>query len=178
MLQFNELRITNDGKYLIIDVQVQNLDYYKNVYIDSICFDTQESYNATGPSSKAIKVFEAQDNIKNIKISYDIDLLKNNMFFVYAIAKGTPSEDTPCGMKDTITLGITYYKYPLFVTAMKLLKELKGCEVPRHIMDFFLKIEAFNLCIETGNHTKAIEYWNKFYSNTNTQIINTCGCYG
>ena len=32
MLQWNELRSTPDGRYLIIDVEVQNLNFYDNIY--------------------------------------------------------------------------------------------------------------------------------------------------
>ena len=40
MMQFNELRITPDKKHLIIDVQVQEMRYYENVYLDTIIIDT------------------------------------------------------------------------------------------------------------------------------------------
>ena len=36
MLQWDELRITPDGKFLIVDVEVQNLDYFKDVYLESL----------------------------------------------------------------------------------------------------------------------------------------------
>jgi hypothetical protein len=40
MIQFNDLKITSDGKTLIIDVSVKDLDYYTNVFLDSIIIDS------------------------------------------------------------------------------------------------------------------------------------------
>jgi hypothetical protein len=51
MIDFNELRITPDGKYLIIDVSINNASYYDNVFIKHIVIDTQDTYLHTGPSS-------------------------------------------------------------------------------------------------------------------------------
>jgi hypothetical protein len=40
MISFNELRVTPDGKYLIVDVSIQNMDYYDTVFLDSLYVDT------------------------------------------------------------------------------------------------------------------------------------------
>lgn len=53
MIKFNELRITDDSKYLIIDASVPDYPYYKDIYIDSICIDTQDTYKDGGPSKEA-----------------------------------------------------------------------------------------------------------------------------
>lgn len=53
MVQFNELRITPDSKYLIIDASVKDESYYNNITIDSIAIDNQDTYLSSGPSSKA-----------------------------------------------------------------------------------------------------------------------------
>jgi len=180
MLQFNELRITPDGKHLIVDVQVQELDYYEDVYIDSICFDTHTSYNATGPSSTAVKIFQAEteDEVKHIRMTWDVDLLKDNLFFVYAATKGTPSADTPCGMKNAITMGVTYNKYPIYIIAMKSLNDLDGCEPSDDLINFSLRLQALDLSLEVGNFTKAIEYWKKFFTQVKQVINPNCGCNG
>lgn len=58
MIDFNELRITPDGKYLVIDVSVNNASYYDNVFIKYIKIDTQDTYLSTGPSSNPIYSYE------------------------------------------------------------------------------------------------------------------------
>lgn len=61
MLNFNELRITSDGKYLIIDASVDKQDFYENVLLDSIVIDTQDTYILNGPSSTPIYTFSVVD---------------------------------------------------------------------------------------------------------------------
>ena len=46
MLQWNELRITEDSKHLVIDVQVQNLDYYENVHLQSLYMNVYKKFKA------------------------------------------------------------------------------------------------------------------------------------
>ena len=52
MIRFNELKI--EDNYIIIDVQIEEEKYFKDMYIDSIVIDTQDTFIANGPSSKAI----------------------------------------------------------------------------------------------------------------------------
>lgn len=63
MIKFNELRITPNNESLIIDVSIEDADYYKNVVLDSIIIDTQDTYVENGPSSKAVfKYTVAEEN--------------------------------------------------------------------------------------------------------------------
>lgn len=54
MIEFNELRITPDNKCLIIDVSVSQDPYYKDIYLDSIVIDNQDSYTPNGPSDSPV----------------------------------------------------------------------------------------------------------------------------
>lgn len=58
MIQFNELRVSPDGKKLIIDASVKDLQYYNDVYIDAIIIDTQDTYVANGSSTNPIFSYE------------------------------------------------------------------------------------------------------------------------
>lgn len=62
MVQFNELRITPDGKNLIIDVSVQDMEYYDNVFIDSIIIDTEDTYIPSGPSTNPIFSYTVEES--------------------------------------------------------------------------------------------------------------------
>jgi hypothetical protein len=66
MIVFNECRIDSEGKYLIVEASVENLDYFKNVFIESIVIDTQDTYSANGPSQNAVykKDFTNTENKK------------------------------------------------------------------------------------------------------------------
>lgn len=54
MIHFNELRITDDNKYIIIEAQIDIDNYYKNVFIDSVVIDTNKTYLPSGPSNTPI----------------------------------------------------------------------------------------------------------------------------
>lgn len=208
MINFNELRITSDGKYLIIDVQVQNLNYYKDVYLDSIHIDTQQTFIETGPSNKPIysyvipdrvdnQVYTQNDNkkvytehgedvlsdgeplkAKHIRQFIDIDSIGNNLFFIWVVTKGTPTEDTPCGMKNSVTLGVVYDKLPIYNMSMKYINSLEGCDISKEFMDFIFRKKAFETCLEVGNYNQAIKYWNKFFIEIKEPQIINCNCHG
>ena len=216
MLIFNELRITPDQKYLIIDVSVDNQKYYKNIQIDSIIIDTQDTYIDSGPSNNPIFTYNLTEENSNITQVYtdnytpvldedtsycyveseekqnksirlilnyqDLNVsLQDNMFFVYAIATGTPSADTPCGMDNSIVKGTIINLYPIYCKTIQYLKELDdSCVVPKNFIDMIIKLKALELSIKTGNSFQAIEYWNKYFktliNNNSTFKSKYCGC--
>lgn len=251
MVTFNELRITPDGNTLIIDVAIKDLRYYDNVGLDTILIDTQDTFTAEGPSSKAVKfpvinsidansfeiefgdtyyfkgtlkegflyTFKIHDHTGEYFISgelypankletgvhkyekgklvdvttpiksYRIEINKNdstltfkdNLLFVYVKTNGTPALDTPCGMDEETTLGVTLYHYPIYNAMMNSIKELeKNCEVPKNFINSILRFKAFELAIDTEHYNQAIIYYNKFIKNINlnTVLSNKCNCYG
>lgn len=250
MVTFNELRITPDGNTLIIDVAIKDLRYYDNVGLDTILIDTQDTFTAEGPSSKAVKFpvinsidaesFEIEfgdtynfkgtlkegflytfnvsdyreyyingelypaaklktgvhkyEKGKLVAVttpikSYRIEINKNdstltfkdNLLFVYVKTNGTPASDTPCGMDEETTLGVTLYHYPIYNAMMNSIKELeKNCEVPKNFINSILRFKAFELAIDTEHYNQAIIYYNKFIKNINLNTVtsNKCNCYG
>lgn len=254
MVTFNELRITPDGNTLIIDVAIKDLRYYNNVGLDTILIDTQDTFTAEGPSSKAVKfsvkndvdpkLFERRTpftyifkgtlkegflytfgtlpsptndiqyiingipyTVNELTVgvhkyekgklvavttpikSYRIEINKNdsiltfkdNLLFVYVKTNGTPTSDTPCGMDEEITLGVTLYHYPIYNAMMNSIKELeKNCEVPKNFINSMLRFKAFELAIDTEHYNQAIIYYNKFIKNVNLNTVtsNKCNCYG
>lgn len=56
MVQFQELKISPDGSKLIIDVSVEDREYFKDVYIESIIIDSQDTYSPLGPSRSPIYI--------------------------------------------------------------------------------------------------------------------------
>lgn len=177
MIQINELRVTQDKKHLIIDVQVIKMDYYENVYLDTIIIDTQKTYSALGPSNKPLMTIDCGHS-KHFRQYIDIDSIANNLFFVYVISTGDPSDDTPCGMDESMILGVTYDKYPMYLQGMKLINQLNGCEPAGDFIDYILSNKAFDLSLLTGDYTKAIEYWNEFFDMKEKNISSKCGCHG
>ena len=178
MLQWNELRITPDRKHLVIDVQVQPLPYYENVYIDALIIDTQKTFLETGPSNKPLMTIPCGEEAKHVREFIDIDTLADNLFFIYAVASGEPTEDTPCGMSDPYILGLAYDKYPMYTRGMSLIQEANGCDPANDFINYILQQKAFDISLATGNYTQAIEYWNRFFDQKKQSVRNKCGCHG
>ena len=179
MVKFNELRISNDGKSLTIDVQVLSDSYYDNVYLDSIIIDNQDTYVGTGPSSTPKYSYNIQDNLKRISIIVDYRDLGSleGLFFVYVRVKGTPSPDTPCGKDNITTMGTVTNMYPFYQQAMSYIKELAGnCTIPRGFTDYILRLRALELAIRTGNYPSAIDYYNRFFKGSRSSSIKKGGC--
>lgn len=152
MIRFNELKI--EDNYIIIDVQIEEDEYFKDMYIDSIVIDTQDTFIANGPSNKAIytKTFNSDVNpvyenkqcapVKKEENVYTQGIDKHNrvriyisakelnvdihktMFFVYVIAGGTPAADTPCRWDENKALHTLVDVQLLYNTMIQYVKEL------------------------------------------------------
>lgn len=152
MIRFNELKI--EDNYIIIDVQIEEEKYFKDMYIDSIVIDTQDTFIANSPSSKAIytKTFNTNvnpvyenkqcapvkkeeniytqgiDKYNRVRIyidSKDLNVdIHKTMFFVYVIAGGTPAADTPCRWDENKALHTLVDTQVLYNNMIQYVKEL------------------------------------------------------
>lgn len=183
MVRFNELRITEDSKHFIIDVSILNEAYYKNVYLDSIIIDTQDTYTKSGPSSTPVYSYPEEDgleeNLKHIRLTLDTTDIPNlgDLFFVYVRVKGTPAPETPCGMDNITTLGVVCNTYPFYLASINYLKEVtKNCAVPQNFINHILKLKALEVSVRTGNYTDAIQYYKEFFNTQSPINIGGCSC--
>lgn len=195
MIQFNELRITEDNKCLIIDVEIQDLSYFNNVTIDRIVVDTQDNYTQSGPSEKAITVYSSDmhdlavidQNGKHVRLEVTKPILNfcNNMYFVYAFANiyNAPEvSNTPCICNDDYEVGVVANLYPVYQRLMAGIKELGDtCNIPQNFINQFLQFQAVESSLQTGNYPMAVQYWNKFFNKGEeaTKVVSkSCGCHG
>lgn len=201
MIRFNELKI--EDNYIIIDVQIEEDEYFKDMYIDSIVIDTQDTFIANGPSNKAIytKTFNSEDennpcittkmeenvffsNNNRVRIyisakELNVDIHKT-MFFVYAIAGGTPAADTPCRWDENKALHTLVDVQLLYNTMIQYVKELgKECSTPDNFINAILQFNAIDLALKTNQYPLAIELWKRFYSDIESNaVLPNCGCNG
>ena len=198
MIRFNELKIENN--YIIIDVQIEEEKYFKDMYIDSIVIDTQDTFIANGPSSKAIytKTFNTDTDVNKEEIVYtqgtdkynrvriyidgknlNIDIHKT-MFFVYVIAGGTPSADTPCRWDENKALHTLVDTQVLYNNMIQYVKELnKDCSTPDNFINAILQFNAIDLALKTNQYPLAIDLWKRFYSDIESNtVLPNCGCNG
>lgn len=239
MLSWNELHITTDGKFLIIDVEVQNLDYFKDIYLESLqmnVYSKAEDFIAPMPDSKSIILWEEEESVisyepytqedrnnakigdvfwnqgidgswrtttidstnltsiqngsisaykqiiagplsKRVRKYIDIDGISDNLIFVYAIAGGEPTEDTPCGVKEQLLVGVVYNKALLYKNNIKALSTVNNCTPSKELIDYILTTKAFFLSLEVGDYRDAIKYWNNTFKKQITTQTH-CGCHG
>ena len=198
MIRFNELKIENN--YIIIDVQIEEEKYFKDMYIDSIVIDTQDTFIANGPSSKAIytKTFNTDTDVNKEEIVYtqgtdkynrvriyidgknlNVDIHKT-MFFVYVIAGGTPAADTPCRWDENKALHTLVDTQVLYNNMIQYVKELnKDCSTPDNFINAILQFNAIDLALKTNQYPLAIDLWKRFYSDIESNVVlPNCGCNG
>ena len=198
MIRFNELKI--EDNYIIIDVQIEEEEYFKDMYIDSIVIDTQDTFIANGPSSKAIytKTFNTDTDVNKEEIVYtqgtdkynrvriyidgkdlNVDIHKT-MFFVYVIAGGTPSADTPCRWDENKALHTLVDTQVLYNNMIQYVKELnKDCSTPDNFINAILQFNAIDLALKTNQYPLAIDLWKRFYSDIESNVVlPNCGCNG
>lgn len=182
---------------IVIDTQdtyVANGPSSKPVYIYNI--DSENNYNYTystpedcscnpvvSDDDKAYCLTYAGEQNKHVRLilsAKDLGIsLNDNMLFVYAIATGTPAPDTPCGMDNSIIMSTVVNLYPVYQDTMCYLRELDSeCQVPKGFIDIILRLKAVELCIRTGNYTKAILYWKKLFLGKTQVPTYNCGCNG
>ena len=186
MVNVNELLISNFTKTLIIDASISTLSYYADVYFDKIIIDTQDTYVTTGPSSTPIYTETFVGNNKTISLELSKLVLEDTpvdktMFFVYFIAKGTPTLDTPCGQDNMTTLKVVVDLKPIYNNAVSLLNDFsKTCQLDKNIIDFVFKLNGLELALKLCNYQLAVKYWNKFFKDLNytNLLTSNCGCNG
>ena len=198
MIRFNELKI--EDNYIIIDVQIEEEKYFKDMYIDSIVIDTQDTFIANGPSSKAIytKTFNTDTDVNKEEIVYTQGTDKHNrvriyidgkdlnvdihktMFFVYVIAGGTPAADTPCRWDENKALHTLVDTQVLYNNMIQYVKELnKDCSTPDNFINAILQFNAIDLALKTNQYPLAIDLWKRFYSDIESNVVlPNCGCNG
>lgn len=184
MIKFTDLRV-NKG-HLIITAEVREIeDYYDNVYISQIKIDSQDTFNSSGPSSRLIyesETFTAAKKVTLDLVASDFDGnidIDKTMFFVYAVASGTPASDTPCGFDETPSVGVTFSLCPIYNETMQYVKEVENtCVLPKDFINMILQFKAIQYSINSGHFTQAIKYYNKFYKTLSVSTTNSCGCHG
>lgn len=204
MILFDQLRISDDGQRLYINVHVNKADYFKNMYIDSIVVMTADKVSETAPgtpTSDYVYIKKVEGNAKELDLvltpldltkSWETDSkamafnkadISNTLFFVYIKCKGTPGECTPCRLDEETTLGVVFDENVLYQRVMDYTKELVAdCSVPTEFTDFILLWNAFKAAIETEHYIAAIKFYNKLFGvvrrGYSNNIIKTCGCNG
>lgn len=191
---FDQLRISDDGKKMYINLHVNKAEYFDGIYLDSITIMTADKVSETNPNMPTSdyiynKVFE--DNQKEADLvllpsDFNEHFTKSNfssdLFFVFVKIKGTPSECTPCRLDEEVTLGVTFDESLLYQRVMDFTKGLTDdCQIPTEFTDFILLWNAFKASVETEHYVPAIKFWKMLFDNRGSVAMGkskNCGCHG
>lgn len=192
MIIFDQLRISDDGKRMYINVHVNKASYFDNIYIDYITIMTEDKVSEMAPElftddyiyKQVIEGNEKELNlvlsVADFNESFSKSTLSENLFFVYIKCKGVPDPCTPCTLDELTTLGVTFDEALLYQKVMQFTRELgQDCEIPQGFLDLILLWNGFKAAIETEHYVSAIDFWKKlFKGNGIIGTSNGCGCHG
>lgn len=206
MVTFNELRISEDRKCLIVDCEIENIDVYANMYIQSIYLEYYQNATAAGmPSEKAYLMYEntsedATVKGKRLRLSsealpltgFNISSFDDGLFYVIVNCGGDlPASVTylPCGYDETTRIGVIIDWKSFYNKGMQFVAGLYGggcssgqfCESPESFEDFLILWNALKLAISTCNWDLVNELWRRFLraplgSTKVSSIIRSSGC--
>lgn len=203
MIIFDQLRISDDGRRMYINLHVNKADYFDNIYLDSITIMTSDKVSETNPHMptedyiyrksfdgnvrEANLVLTSEDFIRSWETDANAMRFHNSdmsrtLFFVYVKVKGIPDECTPCRLDEEVTLGVTFDESMLYQTVMQFTRELnKDCEIPKNLIDLILTWNGFRSAIETEHYIPAIDFWKNLFDRGNSisnSLTKPCGCHG
>ena len=181
MVTINELYIPQNGNSIVLKAEVKSEAYYQNVYIDKVYVDTQDTY--TGDFSKTVYTYTCPDNTKNIDLEITalqmLKPIKDNLFIVSVVTKGTPASDTPCGMDNDTVTSVAFDTCGVYNTLLEAMEGFdENCEVPAVAMDALLQYTMFVLAVDTGHIDTAISTYNKFFGKNVKVVTRKCKCNG
>ena len=190
MVRFNELGVTRDGRFLIINVSVRDDEYLKDgdpkVYLDEVVVVNQDQY-ADGESYEEDYVYKIEYGDTETKTSDSIILsdedvpgIKDDLLFVIVKTRG---ESGGAYNGENPSVGVTYWLEPLYSRFMDAMREIassrdKECLPPRWMIDLHLRKRALEAAIESGDFALACKWWREFYIGQEPDIDSKCGCHG
>ena len=192
---FDQLRISDDGKKMYINLHVNKAEYFDDIYLDSITIMTADKVSETNPNMPTSdyiynKVFEGnQKETDLVLLPSDFNELftksdfTSDLFFVFVKIKGTPSECTPCRLDEEITLGVTFDDNMLYQKVIQFTKDLAdSCTISKGFIDMILLWNGFKAAVNTEHYLPAIDFWKKmFYGHQGINGLSSskpCGCHG
>lgn len=198
MVLFDQLRISDNGSKMYIDMHINTADYFDDIYLDSITIQTSdkvlESTLSGEPTSDYIykKVFSGNQkeahlvvdkgtlDAANTGLSTDGSTadtafnkvnFSDDLYFVYVKVKGTPDPCTPCELDKEVTIGVTFDETMFYHLVMDYTRELADdCAIPQGFTDMILLWNAFKAAINTGHYLPAIKFWEKIFNNGSNGI--------
>lgn len=180
MIQFNELRITPDANFLIIEAQVKVDSFFNNIGILSV--SVNKVLNDTYEKKNLISWVNASD-IENIIVPEEIEtiesLIKKVRFiinkeqlnteltneFLEVVVETEGTSNAPEGYANSIVYAPVVDLYPFYINTLCNIRMLDNlCSNSNELVDCILRFKALELAMKTGNKNLAAQYWFKYFA--------------
>lgn len=197
----DQLRISDNGRKMYINVHVNKAEPFNGVYLESITILTADKVSETNPGSPTEdyiykKTFETGTESAALELIpsrdfnelYTRPVMGNTLFFVYITTNwdnrdGSRNCCIPCRLDEQVTVGVTFDEKLLHQRVMDYTRELiQDCVVPRDFIDFILRWNAFKSSVETEHWIQALNFYKLLFDEggsfngfTGTR---KCGCHG
>jgi len=184
MVTFNELRIDDTRDCLIIDVEVQQVDVFKNMYLDTIYLEYYKNATQTGlPSDKAVVAWQNEKTDKTrtkavrqyYRLKQDdaskmgVTSFDNGLFYVIVCLGGDPSYQVlnmPCGTDEPRRIGAILDWKAFYNRGMQYVNSLfNGCNPCPDLTGFehFAVLwNALKMALSTCDWPLVSDLWDKF----------------
>ena len=206
MVRFNELRITEDRKCLIVDCEVEQIGLYSDMYIDEIRLDYYKNVDSSGiPTTKSYQMWKYQDGdpkMRGVRVSMDdtalsdtefgIDTFKDELFYVTVICGGdfannmtVHGSELPCGVDNNVDIQAVIDWKGFYERGMQFVSSMYGCgadkcEIPAGFEDFILLWNALKAAIAVCDWPLVAKLWDRILRsrayNKTVGISGGCGC--
>ena len=204
MIIFNELRISEDKRQLIVDCEVEDVDMYEGVYIKQIVLVPYEKMSSAGTfkeeDSHVIYYNEDDDDTVRAKrvccseeeVCHwfkDVTELDRQIFYVVTRCDAAASvfaqlETMGCGADNVVDTGViidwqTVYAQGMAYANAIANNRIGACDSLDGFEEFVMIWYALRLAVDTCNYTQVASLWKKFLRVTlknGAYVASGCGC--
>ena len=202
MIVFNELRLSEDKKNLIVSCGIEDLNIYDGLYIDTVYLEYYKNMQSSGsPSEKAILLYDHGEtgmDEQALQICFDESLITENfgttkfeggVFYVIVRCDGPASAlanlgTMACGFDNTVDIGVVVDWQMLYAVGMQHIAKLStscdfDCADSTGFSSFSILWNAIKLAISTCDYNVLEKLWDKFIRisvKNGIRISSGCGC--
>lgn len=200
MVIFNDLRLSDDKKTLVVDCSIEEITIYSDMYIKSVYLDYYKNVTTPGvPSDKALLIYENTEDdetVKNLRKciseaslvpAFGTTTFEGGMFYVIITCEGDLPASTStfyCGADDATDVGLVLDWKMVHETGMQFVAAMNTgcvsvCEDNKDFMSFVLLWNALKLALASCDYTQLATLWDKFkrvYSADSLGAVSGCGC--
>lgn len=205
MVIFNDLRMSDCKRKLLIDCAIEDLDVYSGMYINAIYVENYRTASvAAMPSEKSTLVWEntkSDSRVRSVRLevstlaldsdTFTGDTFDGELFYVIVQCDGDASAiarvaaSLPCGADDTFDVGVildweAVYSRGMQYVSMFANKCNSSCDLPIGFEDFIILWNSLRLAISTCDWDLVAKLWPRFLYGGGYGSVggtkNVCGC--